>query len=130
MIRFLIFSFLAILLMYCSSCNDTEYPQGKRYYKAYCGNCHMEAGQGLNKLIPTLAGAESITKYPEQLACMIRHGITPKDSTTLLSMPGNDQLSDIHITNIVNYISNSWGHEMGSRSYEQIKLDLKNCDTE
>lgn len=122
-LRFIVFIVVVTTLL---SCNDTEYPNGKRYYEAYCGNCHMEKGQGLNELIPPLKNAASVVSG-ENLACIIRNGIEAKDSTTILAMPANDKLSEIEILNIVNYISNSWGNTAQQKGLKQIKEELKRC---
>jgi len=68
------------------------------YYDAYCGNCHMENGEGLSKLIPSLHNSAYLKNNQEELPCIIRNGILSKvadDSDEVqLSMPAHPQLND------------------------------------
>lgn len=115
-----------------TQCDHTEYPSGKRYYNAYCGNCHMEDGKGLSKLIPSLEKSKYLIDNQYELPCIIRYGIKSMVSDTSsevqLSMPAHLKLSEIEILNISNYVNNSWGNQQPQISLEEIKSKLDNCN--
>lgn len=124
--RFISFTICALILLI--SCNQTDYPQGKRYYDAYCGNCHMENGDGLSSLIPSLYQSDYIKSKQDHLPCIIRNGIGSIDDTTLLSMPGNADLSDIEIVNIINYINTSWENTSPPQTLTKVNTLLNKCE--
>ena len=51
----------AILLLFLNSCNNT-FKQGEVLYKNNCANCHMLNGEGLQSLIPPLAGIDYLSE--------------------------------------------------------------------
>jgi len=115
-----------------AQCSETQYPAGKRYYDAYCGNCHMEDGQGLSALIPSLHNSTYLVNNQDLLPCIIRNGIvsTVADSSdeVQLSMPAHPQLNDIEVLNISNYINNNWGNKIEQISMQEMKARLNACE--
>lgn len=122
---FLLFNFLFF------SCQTNPYREGERLYKRNCANCHMDNGEGLNALIPPLAGADYLAKNREKLPCLVKYGL--KDSIVVNGkvyteqMPGVETLSDIHITNVLNYINNSWGNRAEPYRLDEVQQLLKDC---
>jgi mono/diheme cytochrome c family protein len=115
-------------------CGSKPFQQGEILYQNFCANCHMDDGSGLEGLIPPLAGADYLRDPRRQalLPCVIRHGIS---DTIVVSgvayaqpMPGAPQLSDFEITNIINYINQAWGNDLGYTKYEKVKQALENCE--
>lgn len=131
MIRNIYIALGVLYLVFTTSCNETQYPAGKRYYNAYCGNCHMEDGKGLSELIPTLHNSTYIANNQDQLPCIIRYGIksTVADSSSdvQLSMPAHPQLNDIEVLNICNYINNTWGNSVEQININEMKERLEKC---
>ncbi len=122
---------LVILLsffLYLSFGQKTEH--GQQLYQHYCASCHMEDGTGLRGLIPPLANADYLRKYPSNISCIIYRGMsTPvvvNGTTYNRPMPGNLELSFVDITNLVNYINKKWG-DQNTFSLEEIKYQLDNC---
>ena len=132
MIRFFYIALAVISTATLTQCNSTEYPSGKRYYGAYCGNCHMGDGKGLSKLIPSLEKSQYLIHQQDELPCIIRNGIksTVADSSAevQLSMPAHPKLSEIEILNICNYVNHSWGNQQVQLNLEDIKEKLKLCN--
>ena len=132
MIRFITIMIVLASISLLTQCNHTEYPSGKRYYKAYCGNCHMDDGKGLSKLIPSLEKSQYLINQQDKLPCIIRNGIksmVPDSSSEVqLSMPAHPKLSEIEILNICNYVNNSWGNQQAQMSLQEIKVKLNFCD--
>jgi len=126
---------MAIVLDACQSQDQLSYARyytnGKMLYDQHCQNCHNANGNGLGKLIPPLTDSIFLKKNKSLLACIIRHGLN--DSITVNTtiyheqMPGNHELSDIDIAQIVTYITNSFGNKQGFYDVSNAGNDLKNC---
>jgi len=124
---------LAITALALAQCQREPYREGGRLYAAHCANCHGENGQGLGELIPPIAGSDYLKQQRAQLACLLVNGM--KDSMQVNGkwysgqpMPENKSLSPVHVTNILNFINNSWGNAHGEFSLEEVQVSLKGCD--
>ena len=92
----------------------------------------MDDGIGLSALIPPLAGSDYLNTHREQLPCVLRHGL----SDTILvngklyaeKMPGVPTLSDINISNILNFINTSWGNRNEVYRLEEVRAALEKCE--
>jgi Cytochrome C oxidase, cbb3-type, subunit III len=124
--------FCAVLLLILAfACENQTYQSGGRLYKTMCANCHMDSGEGLGALIPPLAGADYLGENREKLPCIIRHGlqdtIVVNGKTYAEHMAGMPGLSDIQVTNLLNYINTSWGNNNPVYSYEEVTALLTKC---
>ena len=132
MTKLISIAIITLCLSTLIQCDHNEYPSGKRYYDAYCGNCHMDDGKGLSKLIPSLEKSQYLIHQQDVLPCIIRSGIksTVADSSSevQLSMPAHPKLSEIEILNICNYINNSWGNQQAQMFLKDIKEKLSDCE--
>lgn len=124
------FQFL-IFLLFFSACQPNAYREGERLYQANCANCHMENGEGLGALIPPLAGADFLGKNREKLPCIVRFGlkdtIVVNGKTYTEQMAGVGNLSEIHITNLLNYVNNSWGNRQEPYRLDEVRALLEKC---
>ena len=120
-----------LFLSLLTSCEQQPYQIGERLYKVHCANCHMDAGEGLGALIPPLVAADYLTENRDQLACILRHGlqdtIVVNGKTYAEKMPGNDKLTEIQITNVLNYVLQSWGNQVPPLTFEEVKTSLERC---
>ncbi|OAV44987.1 hypothetical protein A3850_010995 [Lewinella sp. 4G2] len=77
----------------------------------------MEDGAGLRQLIPPLAGSDYLRDNPAAVVHGIVHGmqgpLVVNDITYNQPMPGNKELTEFQIVNIVNYINQAWGNDYG-----------------
>lgn len=123
---------LALLFLVFTNCQPNLHREGERLYKANCANCHMDTGEGLSALIPPLAGADYLKKNREKLPCVIKHGlqdtITVNGKMYAEQMPGVATLSDIHITNLLNYINTRWGNDSEPYYLEEVQAMLEKCN--
>ena len=110
--------FLFLILIIFGSClsfDSNPYKQGKLLYEANCQNCHQADGQALAGLIPPLAGSDYLIINKDKLACIIRNGLDGEIIVNGVSynqpMPANTLLTEIQISNIINYINNEWGNK-------------------
>ena len=119
------------LFLFIVSCNSSPYAQGERLYRSYCQNCHMNDGSGLKKLIPPLNNADYLQKYPEKVACLIRNGINEKIKVNGTfyeqAMPGYPELTEAQVTNIINYVNNSWDNSIGFTPLDSVFIWLDDC---
>ena len=133
--KFFICSIIAIffLIIYSSvSCNYNPHRQGEWLYNTHCASCHIEDGSGLRELIPGLKQSPWLTPSAiHSVSCIIRYGIKrpdPFDSTIMIyPMPPLYDLTDIEITNILNYIGNHFGNTAGYINPIKLKEVLSDC---
>ena len=111
---------------------DTEikyFTNGKKLYTQHCANCHMENGDGLGTLMPPLKNADYLLKDVPGMAKVIVEGIqgeiTVNGVKYVQPMPGNKNLNPTEITEILTYISNSWGNDHGGVALEEVNAVLK-----
>lgn len=124
--------FALLLTLSLFACEQQPYQMGERLYKTHCANCHMDGGEGLGALIPPLKGSDYLAANRARLACMIRYGL--KDTIVVNGkvyaeqMLGNDKLNDIQITNVVNFVLQSWGNNQPPLTFEEVTTALGQCD--
>ena len=125
-----------IIFQACSNEQELNYQRyfvnGKGLYEKNCQNCHGAIGEGLGKLYPPLTDTLFLAKNKSTLACIIKNGrgveIVSNNLNTKTQMPGNPDLAEIDITQIIVYITNSFGNKQGFYDQVQVRSDLKNCD--
>lgn len=124
---------IAIMLSFFAGlrCTQSPYIQGEILYSNFCESCHMQDGSGLGAEIPPLAGADYVGLNQEKLACMIRHGLSEEITVNGLKyhqqMPGVEVLSDVEITNIINYVNQAWGNDFGTVTLGEVRTQLEAC---
>ncbi len=105
--------------------------EGANLYRVHCANCHMENGEGLGALIPPLAGSDYLAAQRKKLPCIVRHGlqdtIEVNGTQYAEAMAGIESLSDIQITNILNYINTSWGNDLPPYRLDEVRQLLRQC---
>jgi mono/diheme cytochrome c family protein len=120
------------LLLFLWACSSSPYPQGKALYKIYCANCHMEDGSGLGKNIPALAQADYLVTHRNSLACIVKYGL--KDTIVVNgitydgAMPGNESLTDVEITNILNFVFQAWENKLPPIKVQEVSTGLTSCN--
>ncbi len=120
-----------LLVALFSACEQQPYRMGERLYAKQCANCHLDHGEGLGALIPPLAGSDYLATHRDQLACIIRYGlkdtIVVNGKTYMEQMVANDKMNDIQITNLINYVLQSWGNKQPPVTFEEVEAALKKC---
>lgn len=116
----------------CSNLEQRPYSDGESFYKQYCSNCHLDNGEGLGGLIPPLAGSDFLANNRERLPCIMRYGlegeITVNGRKFSEKMEGYIKATDVDVTNVLNFINNSWGNQNGVYKLEEVKRFLAQCD--
>jgi mono/diheme cytochrome c family protein len=121
----------ALALTTLTQCFTNRESEGQQLYAQQCANCHMDDGSGLRGLIPPLAGSDYLVRHREQLACIIRHGqqgeIVVNGVHYNRPMPGVQDLSEVHITNILNYIQKNFGNQNELFTVQEVNRHLEKC---
>lgn len=136
-IIYILFFLLSISALF-HSCQNEEginykryYVNGKGIYEKNCQSCHGADGKGLGTLYPPLTDSLYLKQNKNKLACIIKNG--QNDSILINNiyfdenMPGNNNLADIDIAQVIVYITNSFGNQQGFYSDQQVASDLNNC---
>ncbi len=104
---------------------------GRKVYATHCENCHGAKGEGLGVLYPPLTDSMFLTTRREQLACMVKYGVTgPLEVNGTVfdtEMPANPTLSPIEIAYVLTYIGNSFGNSMDMFTLEEVQAGLAAC---
>lgn len=124
----------SVIALSCLSCHqETRFPKGKAMYTQFCENCHMEDGTGLVGIIPPLAGADYLKNNPNMVPCIIHRGIggemTVNGKVYRTVMPGQPQLGEFEVTNIINYINTAWDNNLPTVKHEEVRALLLECDS-
>ena len=111
---------------------NQDFIQGQNLYTKHCSNCHQLNGEGLGRLIPPLAEADFLIEQQEAAICGIKHGMQGEIIVNGVAynqpMPANKALTDLEIAQIMTYVGNSWGNELGLFRAEEIRAVLNACD--
>ena len=103
--------------------------QGKILYSSNCSHCHQHSGEGFRKLYPGLIKSTTLMNDIGPAACIIKYGTKGMERVPNLniSMPAQAELSNLEIAEILTYIGNSWGNQMGFISVNNVEKNLVNC---
>ncbi|HEX6003265.1 MAG TPA: c-type cytochrome [Burkholderiales bacterium] len=98
---------------------------GQAIYVDQCAGCHMENGEGLAHVFPSLKGSSAIqARDPATLLRVVLEGgavVATDDKPTAFAMPGFDnKLSDGDIANVITYIRNAWGNRASAVKADQV----------
>jgi len=123
---------LAIFIVFsCTNSREKTYNEGAMLYQKHCENCHMVDGTGLEALYPPLAGADMLEVVGVGAACIIKNGLQGEIvvngiefETGMAPIVG---LSNVEITNILNYIHNAWGNKRKFIQLNEVEETLKAC---
>ncbi|MCH2022866.1 MAG: cytochrome c [Saprospiraceae bacterium] len=131
--KYIFFYTLLLSLVSCKNSTKT-YNEGAILYKRHCENCHMSDGSGLEALYPPLAKADMLKNLGVKAACIIKYGLHGKILVNGIEfdtgMDPVQNLSDVEITNILNYIHNAWGNRKQFIQLNEVTHTLENCKTQ
>ena len=102
--------------------------RGKEIYTAQCITCHMEQGEGIESVYPPLAKSDYLMADKKRSVQQVLYGITGeikvKGTTYNSDMPGFD-LTDEEVSDVLNYVRNSWGNKGEPVKPEEVKAARK-----
>jgi len=99
--------------------------RGKDVYTTYCTSCHMEQGEGIDEVYPPLAKSDYMMADKKRSIQQILKGVSGeikvKGKVYNSEMPGQD-LSDQEVSDVLNYVRNSFGNKGEAVTPEQVKV--------
>jgi mono/diheme cytochrome c family protein len=99
--------------------------RGREVYTGNCQSCHMEAGEGVAGVYPPVAKTDYLKKDVKHLINIVLKGqegeILVNGKTYNTPMPVQDYLSDEQISDVYNYIRNSWDSKGAAILPSQVK---------
>ncbi len=120
--------FIAFIFIYCQG---NIYAQGERIYTTYCLNCHGKDGNGLKNLYPPLNKSDFYAANYEKVPCIILHGLEDEIQVNgknfMMPMAGFSNLTDVDITNLINYINTAWENKLPETTIVKVKESLEKC---
>jgi mono/diheme cytochrome c family protein len=89
--------------------------RGQEVFNSTCKLCHMENGQGQPGVYPPLANSDFLAKDTKRAIGIVLNGlngeITVNGKIYNLDMPAQKQLTDQQVTDVLNFVRNSWGNK-------------------
>lgn len=128
---FLIFYF--IFLMKISLNLFTKKPlkeslsDGQEIYNDFCSQCHLEDGKGVEGIYPPLAKSDFLIDIDRTISS-IKYGLKGPitvNGEEYNSMMVSQGLDDEEISDVVNYILNSWGNSTNELITEEIVTSIE-----
>ncbi len=127
---FLIFSLVIIIISFFSFTQKQKFDlkasvaRGKEIYLAQCLSCHQEQGEGIEDVFPPLAKSDYLMADKKRSIDQVMHGVTGEivvnGKTYNGEMTGFD-LNDQEISDVLNYIRNSFGNKGPAVTPEEVK---------
>lgn len=102
--------------------------RGKALYGMYCQSCHGDQGQGVEGVFPPLAKADYLMADKKRAIQAILYGVSGEikvnGQTYNQPMAGFDG-KDEEVSDILNYIRNSFGNKGGAIGPEEVNAARK-----
>ncbi len=103
--------------------------RGKDVYASQCITCHMEQGEGIEGVYPPLAKSDYLMADKKRSIEQVLYGVTGEIKVKGVAydgvMTGFDGLSDQEVSDVLNYIRNSFGNKGAAVTPEEIKAARK-----
>ena len=102
--------------------------RGKDLYITYCMQCHMDSGQGVEAVYPPLAKSDYLMADKKRSIQQVLYGaegeMKVNGKTYNQPMQAFD-LKDEEVSDILNYVRNSFGNKGGSITPDEVKTARK-----
>lgn len=89
--------------------------RGKEIYALQCMSCHMDEGQGIQGVYPPLAKSDYLMEDKHRSIANMLEGLSGEivvnGEIYNMEMTPFNFLTDEEITDVLNYIRNSWGNK-------------------
>jgi len=104
---------------------DPRMAAGQAIYKDNCSGCHTDAGAGIPRLFPRLAGSHAVqSDDPTTLIRTVMfgsQGAATVAAPTAPAMPSFAwRLNDAQVASVLTYVRNSWGNAASAVSASQV----------
>lgn len=102
--------------------------RGKSLYGLYCQSCHGDQGQGVEAVFPPLAKSDYLMADKKRAIQSVLYGVSGEikvnGKTYNQPMAGFDG-KDEEVSDILNYIRNSFGNKDGAINPDEVKAARK-----
>lgn len=91
--------------------------RGKLVYQDMCVTCHLPNGKGVPKAFPPVADSDFLRNKQNESIRGVKKGLSGKivvNGITYNSVMSPLGLSDKEVADVMNYINNSWGNDIGN----------------
>jgi nitrite reductase (NO-forming) len=98
--------------------------RGKEIYLAQCVTCHMEAGEGIEGVYPPLAKSDYLMADKKRAITQVIKGANGPIKVNGKPYDGEMtafDLNDQELSDVLNYIRNSWGNKGEAVKPEEVK---------
>lgn len=103
--------------------------RGKDVYTAQCMSCHLEQGEGIENVYPPVAKSDYLMADKKRSINELLHGLNGPIKVNGVAydgvMTGFEMLSDQEISDVLNYIRNSFGNKGAAVTPEEVKSSRK-----
>ena len=100
---------------------------GKEIYNDFCAQCHLEDGKGVKGIYPPLAKSDFLVNVNRTISS-IKYGLKGPitvNGESYNSIMVSQGLDDEEISDVVNYILNSWGNSTDKLITEEIVTSIQ-----
>jgi mono/diheme cytochrome c family protein len=102
--------------------------RGKDIYSAQCTSCHQDQGEGIEDVYPPLAKSNYLMADKNRSIRQILYGATGEmevNGKKFNSEMSGFDLTDEQVSDLLNYIRNSWGNKGKAIIPEEVKAQRK-----
>ena len=102
--------------------------RGQEVYTTNCVSCHMEKGEGMEGVFPPLAKSNYLMADKKRSIVQIIKGVTGPIKVNGVEYNGEMaaiDLSDQEISDVLNYVRNSFGNKGAAVTPEEVKAARK-----
>ena len=103
--------------------------RGQEVYTAQCTSCHMEQGEGIESVYPPLAKSDYLMADKKRSILQVLNGATGEIKVKGVTYDGVmtafSALSDEEISDVLNYVRNSFGNKGAAVTPEEVKSSRK-----
>ena len=126
-IYFLLLSYLFNFLQKEKSF-EKSISDGKIIYQDFCVQCHLDNGQGVEKIYPPLNNSDYLLENIDKSIYSIKYGLKGEIIVNGIKYNGvmiNQGLEDQEIADVMNYITNSWDNNLNVQITTKRVNELK-----
>ncbi len=97
--------------------------RGRETYITYCLSCHLDQGEGIEGVYPPLAKSDYLMADKNRAVRQVLYGASGEmvvNGKTYNAEMTGVEISDQEVSDVVNYIRNSFGNKGGSITPQQV----------
>jgi mono/diheme cytochrome c family protein len=102
---------------------EASIERGKEVYVAQCMSCHLEGGEGIEDVYPPLAKSDYLMTDKNRSVMNVLQGLAGEIMVNGKTYNGEMtpfEMTDTEVSDVLNYIRNSWGNKSESITPEEV----------